>query len=61
MECFLVTVGIAISLYSDEPRSIAFEDCGKTELRVTYMDTNKEVKVLDYLEDSGIYIIKEGK
>lgn len=56
--CILISVGLAMTLYSDEPRSIAFEDCQEKEIRVTYMDTEEKLNVLKYDEYTGIYIVE---
>lgn len=60
MECFLVTIALAMTLTNDTPKTIAIEDCNGVD-RYSYLVGNEEVEVVDYLEDEAIYIVREIK
>lgn len=61
--CFLKTIIIAISIYSDTPQSIAIEDCNGVD-RYSTLSLNQEVEIVqEYLdmEIKYVYKIKEIK
>jgi hypothetical protein len=61
MECILLTIVLGIGIVSDEPMSIAVEDCGQKEHRYSKVNGGQEVDVIEHDVETGMYYWKDKK
>ena len=61
MECILITIVLGIGMLTDEPVSIAVEDCGKADYRYSKVSSNQGVTLVDHDVETGIYYWKDKK
>lgn len=58
MECVVLSIAIAMTLSSDTPRDVVFEECDGVKI-ASFKSNKQRVEVLDYQD--GIYYVKEVK
>ena len=56
MECIVLTIAIGMTLITDTPKDIVFEDCNGVK-KVSYLNSKQEVSIIKY--EDGIYYIKD--
>ena len=58
MECILLTIVLGIGFVSDEPVTIAVEDCNGSKKYTKYA-SGQEVDLIDHDAETGIYYWKD--